>query len=99
MLKKTVIQLQTKVGLQEEKIHSLESEVDALKTENLKLTTDVKLIRNEHQELINTLFALERKNQQLTTENEILKRGTNNSSGSPYRSMQQLQSKVLGGDI
>jgi hypothetical protein len=57
--------------------------VDVLKTENLKLTTDVKLIRNEHQELINTMFSMERKHQQISTENEMIKR----KELSPYRSI------------
>lgn len=52
----------------------LESEVDGLKRENLKLTTDVKLIRNEQQELNNQMFATERRRLELERENESLKR-------------------------
>jgi len=48
LLRKTVMSLQSKLSEQSERILSLENEVDILKTENLKLTTDVKLIRNEH---------------------------------------------------
>ena len=83
LLRKTVMSLQTKLSEQSERIHSLENEVDILKTENLKLTTDVKLIRNEHQELINTMFSLERKHQLISTENEMIKR----KELSPYRSI------------
>ncbi len=68
---------------QNEKINFLENEVDSLKTENLKLTTDVKLIRNEHQELINTMFSIERKQMQVSTENDMIKR----KELSPYRSI------------
>ena len=48
--------------------------MDALKTENLKLVTDMKILRNEHQEVLNSMFSLERKNVNLQTENEALRR-------------------------
>jgi hypothetical protein len=40
----------------------LEEEVEKLKTENLKLSTDVKIIRGEHSEILHTLYQLEKKN-------------------------------------
>ena len=83
LLRKTVVSLQTKISEQNEKINFLENEMDQMKTENLKLTTDVKLIRNEHQELINTMFSIERKQVQMSTENDMIKR----KELSPYRSI------------
>ncbi len=74
MLKKTVISLSSKASLQDEKLAALELEVEHLKRENLKLTTDVKLIRNEQMEQINQVFVLERRAKDLQIENEALKR-------------------------
>lgn len=61
--------------------------MQGLKTENLKLLTDMKVLRNEHQEVLNSLFKQERRNQSLAAENEALKRmlihtGSNGYSGS-----------------
>ena len=53
LLKKTVISLTSKMSLQDEKLASMELEVEHLKRENLKLTTDVKVIRNEQMEMVN----------------------------------------------
>jgi hypothetical protein len=74
LLKKTVISLSSKASLQDEKLAALELEVEHLKRENLKLTTDVKLIRNEQMEQINQVFVLERRAKDLQIENEALKR-------------------------
>jgi hypothetical protein len=56
LLKKTVLSLTSKLSLQDEKLASLELEVEHLKRENLKLTTDVKVIRNEQMEMVNQMF-------------------------------------------
>lgn len=53
---------------------SLEKQVERLKTENLKLTTDVKIIRNEHSEILHKIVGLDRKNALLLQENEGLRR-------------------------
>jgi hypothetical protein len=37
-------------------------EIEKLKTENIKLGTDVKIIRNEHSEILHSLYSLEKKN-------------------------------------
>jgi predicted mannosyl-3-phosphoglycerate phosphatase (HAD superfamily) len=55
-------------------MNELEIDIDQIKTENLKLTTDMKILRNEHQEVLNQMFGLERRNSNLTAENEALKR-------------------------
>ena len=44
-----------------------------LRDENLKLNTDVKIIRNEHTELLHTVHKLEHTNEQLIKENLTLK--------------------------
>ena len=40
----------------------MEDEIDKLKTENVKLGTDVKIIRNEHTEILHSLYSMEKKN-------------------------------------
>ena len=64
----------SKLSLQDEKVASLELEVEHLKRENLKLTTDVKVIRNEQMEAVNQMFLNERRMKDLQLENESLRR-------------------------
>jgi len=73
-LKKTVLSLTSKLSLQDEKLAALELEVEYLKRENLKLTTDVKVIRNEQMEQVNQMFVQERRVKELQAENESLRR-------------------------
>lgn len=54
--------MQTKLSESEDKYRSIEDEVQMLKTENIKVSTDVKIIRNEHSEILHSLFSLEKKN-------------------------------------
>jgi hypothetical protein len=61
-MKTKMMQMQNRLNGQEEKTKSLEDLVEKLKTENLKLSTDVKIIRNEHSEILHSLFNLEKKN-------------------------------------
>ena len=73
LLKKTVISLTSKLSLQDEKLASLEQEVEHLKRENLKLTTDVKVVRNELlMEQVNLGFA---RRERLLADEETLRRG------------------------
>lgn len=74
LMKKTLLQLSHKVGEQADRISGLEIDIEQVKNENLKLTTDIKIIRNEHQEVLNSMFSLERRNSNFTAENEALKR-------------------------
>ena len=64
-MKNKMIQLQQRLTNQEEKTQELESTVSKLKTENVKLSTDVKIIRNEHTEILHSIFNLDKKNAQL----------------------------------
>jgi uncharacterized coiled-coil DUF342 family protein len=54
-------------------IQGLNSQVTQLRDENLKLNTDVKVIRTEHNDVLYTVRKLETKNQQLIKENLTLK--------------------------
>ena len=44
-----------------------------MQTENLKLQTDIKIIRNEHSEILHQLHVVRSKNENLLTENQTLK--------------------------
>jgi septal ring factor EnvC (AmiA/AmiB activator) len=66
--------MQSRLTDNEEKCRALESEVDKLRIENVKLNTDVKIIRNEHSEILHSLYTLEKKNSHLQQENQVLKR-------------------------
>ena len=44
-----------------------------MKDENLKLNTDIRVIRNEHSEMAHTVYKLEQKNLSLVKENQGLK--------------------------
>ncbi len=43
----------------------LEQQVDKLKADNVKLTTDIKVIRSEHSEIMHSVVTIEKRNQQL----------------------------------
>jgi hypothetical protein len=45
-----------------------------MRVENLKLVTDVKMMRNEHQEIMNSMFNMEQKSSTIAHENEVLRR-------------------------
>lgn len=62
------------MALNEDRAIGLERQVDKLKNENLKLSTDIKIIRNEHSEILHKVVNLDRKNQQLLQENEQIRR-------------------------
>ena len=51
----------------------LENKVDDLQSENIKLTSEMKLLRDEHTEVLHSMFTFEKKNQTLTAENNALK--------------------------
>lgn len=61
-MKKTILQMQQRQDNGEDKMKLLEEEVERLRTENVKLTTDVKIIRSEHSEIMHSLYTLEKKN-------------------------------------
>lgn len=40
----------------------------------MKLVTDMKMMRNEHQEIMNSMFNMEQKSSTIAHENEVLRR-------------------------
>ena len=53
----------------DDKIGALESMVDRLFAENVKVNADMKILRDEHTEVLHSIFAYERKNTSLNQEN------------------------------
>lgn len=60
--------------MNDEKTQVLENQVDKLKTENIKLNTDIKIIRNEHSEILHKLITIDKRNKELIKENEEMKK-------------------------
>lgn len=56
-----------------ENIDGLNKKVARLQDENTALNADVKVIRNEHSEMVHKVYELEKKNQSLVHENLTLK--------------------------
>ena len=54
---------------QEEKITNLQGMVDKLTSENIKANTDMRILRDEHTEVLHQMFNFERKNHDLLHEN------------------------------
>ena len=65
--------MQNKMSEHLENIDALNSKVNRLQDENIKLNSDIKVIRTEHSEMLHTVYSLEKKNVSLTKENQILK--------------------------
>ena len=65
--------LLTKQKESDEKIASLEKTVDKLFAENVKINTDMKILRDEHTEVLHSMFQYEKKNSTLNQENAALK--------------------------
>ncbi|CDW81628.1 UNKNOWN [Stylonychia lemnae] len=72
-MKSKMIQMQRQINNNEEKTQSLEELCNKLKTDNVKLVTDMRLIGKEQTELIQRVHYLERKNAQLQQENQIFR--------------------------
>ena len=58
---------------QEEKIKTLEGMVDRLTAENIKVNTDMRILRDEHTEVLHQMFSFEQKNTSLIKENNHLR--------------------------
>lgn len=63
----------------DEKMGSLQKEIDHLKSENVKVTADMKVLRDEHTEVLHTMFKFERRNQDLLRENTSLRQDQSRS--------------------
>ena len=71
--------LLTKQKESDEKIKSLEDTVDRLFAENVKVNADMKILRDEHTEVLHAMFQHQRNTSQLNQENISLKNALNNS--------------------
>ena len=69
-----MLNLQQKLSEEEEKTFRLESQVDLLNGENIKLSADLKVVKGEQSEILHNLYQLEKKNNNLQQENQTLKR-------------------------
>ena len=65
--------MQNQLGDYQNNFINLNSQVTKLTNENLKLTTDMKVIQNQHSGMAHKVRNLERKNDELITENLTLK--------------------------
>ena len=72
--------LLTKQKESDDKIRSLEDMVDRLFAENVKTNADMKILRDEHTEVLHSMFQQQRNNNQLNQENIALKNIFHNSS-------------------
>ena len=72
--------LLTKQKESDDKIRSLEDMVDRLFAENVKINADMKILRDEHTEVLHSMFQQQRNNNQLNQENIALKNIFHNSS-------------------
>eukprot|EP00347_Sterkiella_histriomuscorum_P001188 403372989 len=72
-MKQKIIQMQRQLNQTDEKAYLFEDQLNRLKTENIKLTTDMKIIKSEHVELLEKVDILDKKNHHLQQENQILR--------------------------
>ena len=71
--------LLTKQRESDEKIKGLEETVDRLFAENVKVNADMKILRDEHTEVLHAMFQQQRNTSQLNQENNTIKNILNNS--------------------
>ena len=71
--------LLTKQRESDEKIKGLEETVDRLFAENVKMNADMKILRDEHTEVLHAMFQQQRNTSQLNQENNTIKNILNNS--------------------
>lgn len=57
----------------DEKIKTLQGMVDRLTGENIKIQADMRILRDEHTEVLHQLFSFEKKNHDLLKENNALR--------------------------
>ena len=58
---------------QEDKIGNLQAMVDKLTAENIKVNADMRILRDEHTEVLHQMFNFEKKNEVLLRENNTLR--------------------------
>jgi len=72
LMRRKFTEMQASMKSYQDSISNLHGEIGGLKNENLKLNADIKIIRNEHNEMAQSIFSLETKNMELTKENRAL---------------------------
>ena len=72
-MKKKFLEMQASMSEHLDNIAGLNQKVSRLQDENTVLNADVKVIRNEHSEMVHKVYDLEKKNQSLVHENLTLK--------------------------
>ena len=72
-IKEKLIKVQQRLDDSEKERRQMETQLEVVKTENVKLISDIKIMRNEHSEIMHTMTTLERKFDQLERENQYLK--------------------------
>ena len=73
-MKQKINNLITKAKVTDEKVNLLESQISKLTSENTKLNTDMKILRDEHTEVLHQLFTIDKKNSTMFRENNEIKR-------------------------
>jgi cell division protein FtsB len=57
----------------------MSDKIEFLQAENTKLNADMKILRDEHTEVLHSLFSIDRKNTNLVKENDALKNFVRNT--------------------
>lgn len=68
-LKEKVLRMQQKLDESNRDKDTLEKQLDALKTENVKFVSDINIMKSEHSEIMHTMSKVERRLDQLEREN------------------------------
>ena len=72
-LKEKIIKMQHQLDESDRERTRLETRLDSVKTENIKFISDIKVMKNEHSEIMHTMSKIERKVDQLERENWYFK--------------------------
>lgn len=59
-MKNKMMKLERELEMSERQREANEEQISNLKTENIKLTSDIKIIRNDHSELLHNVYQLEK---------------------------------------
>ena len=81
-MKSKINSLIQKAKATDEKVARLDSEVDRLTNENTKLTAEMKILRDEHTEVLHQLFSMDKKNAAYFKDTIEFKRLSNRDSES-----------------
>jgi hypothetical protein len=72
-LKEKIIRMQQRLDESEDERARLENHLEVVKTENVKFVSDIKIMKNEHSEIMHTMSNIEKKIDQLERENWYFK--------------------------